>query len=109
MDEARLLEGVLRGVLGGGRRRRGRRTLQYLTGSRAGSFLSNPQVLMTAAGLAWGLIETLQGQVSGAAAAAATPAAAPVQTVPVPPVPPLPVVGAAVAAGPTGTPPAGTS
>ncbi len=58
MDEARLLEGVLRGVLGG-RRKRGRRTLQYLTGGSGGSLLRNPQVLMTAAGLAWGLIESL--------------------------------------------------
>ena len=31
MDEARLLEGVLRGVLGG-RRKRGRRASRYLTG-----------------------------------------------------------------------------
>src|SRR5690349_4742046 len=93
MDEARLLEGVLRGVLGG-RRKRGRRTLSYLTGSRGGSLLANPQVLMTAAGLAWGLIESLQAQSSTTSAAGS-----PTQPVPqaalaaVPALPPLPGVG----------------
>lgn len=92
MDEARLLEGVLRGVLGG-RRKRGRRTLNYLTGG-GGSLLGNPPVLMTAAGLAWGLIESLQAQ-AGAAATGAVPA--PFPPTPPPPasnVPPLPLVGA---------------
>jgi len=96
MDEAKLLEGVLRGVLGGGRRKRSRRTMRYLTGPSlpglgrmGGSLLSNPTVLMTAAGLAWGLIETVtsQGQ-SGAAAPQ------PVAGTTGSPLPPLPVVGA---------------
>jgi uncharacterized membrane protein YebE (DUF533 family) len=91
MDEARLLEGVLRGVLGGGGRRRGRRTLNYLTGSRGGSLLTNPQVLMTAAGVAWGLIESLQGQATTAAGGAASGSAAP--AAPAPSLPPLPVMG----------------
>jgi uncharacterized membrane protein YebE (DUF533 family) len=102
MDEARLLEGVLRGVLGG-RRKRGDRTLHYLTGSRGGSLLTSPQVLMTAAGLAWGLIESLQAQ--GVAAASA---GAPVPSPPAPAalasaLPPLPVAAApAAAAGSAG-------
>ena len=95
MDEAKLLEGVLRGVLGGGRRKRGRRTMRYLTGPSlpglgrmGGSLLSNPTVLLTAAGLAWGLIETVtsQGQSGGAAPppAAGRPPGS---------LPPLPVMG----------------
>jgi uncharacterized membrane protein YebE (DUF533 family) len=93
MDEARLLEGVLRGVLGGGGRRRSRRTLNYLTGSRGGSLLTNPQVLMTAAGLAWGLIESLQGQAATAASASTPGSASPMPAVAASPLPPLPLVG----------------
>jgi uncharacterized membrane protein YebE (DUF533 family) len=95
MDEAKLLEGVLRGVLGGGRRKRGRRTMRYLTGPSlpglgrmGGSLLSNPTVLMTAAGLAWGLIETVTSQ-SQPGAAAPQPAAGQPSGSP----PPLPVMG----------------
>jgi len=91
VDEARLLEGILRGVLGGGRKR-GHRTINYLTGSRGGSLLTNPQVLMAAAGLAWGLIETLQGQVTTPAAANA-PASNPAPATLASSLPPLPVVG----------------
>ena len=102
MDEARLLEGILRGVLGGGRKR-GHRTLNYLTGSGGGSLLTNPQVLMTAAGLAWGLIETLQGQATSGTASAAPVASAPIPSAPATPVPPLPVLGSASGAA-TGVP-----
>src|SRR4030095_5795598 len=61
-----------------------------------GSLLTNPQVLMTAAGLAWGLIESLQGQ-AATAARASTPGSAPPMpaVVPAAPLPPLPVVGQA--------------
>ena len=93
MDEAKLLEGVLRGVLGGGRRKRGRKAMRYLTGPglpglgrMGGSLLSNPAVLMTAAGLAWGLIETVTSQGQGGATA-------PQPSGPQPAPPPLPVVG----------------
>jgi uncharacterized membrane protein YebE (DUF533 family) len=96
MDEAKLLEGVLRGVLGGGRRKRGRRTMRYLTGPSlpglgrlGGSLLSNPTVLMTAAGLAWGLIETMTSQ-GQSGAAVPQPAAG---TPPGSPLPPLPAMG----------------
>jgi uncharacterized membrane protein YebE (DUF533 family) len=60
MDESRLLNGVLRSVLGGRRRRRSRRALNYLTGGGRGSFWTNPSTLLTAAGLAWGVFETMQ-------------------------------------------------
>jgi uncharacterized membrane protein YebE (DUF533 family) len=59
MDESMLLNGVLRSVLGG-RGRRSRRTLNYLTGGGRGSFWTNPSTLLTAAGLAWGIFETMQ-------------------------------------------------
>ena len=103
MDEAKLLEGVLRGVLGG-RRKRGRRTSRYLTGPSlglpglampglgrlGGSLLSNPTVLLTAAGVAWGLIETMSGQGNQAGtpppAGGGTPSAT---------MPPLPVMAGA--------------
>lgn len=85
MDEAKLLQTVLKGVLGG-RRKSGRRAMRHLVGSTSGLW-SNPQVLLTAAGLAWGLIETVQGQSGPAAQPAAPPPSAPV--------PPLPVVSSA--------------
>jgi uncharacterized membrane protein YebE (DUF533 family) len=93
MDEYMLLEGVLRGVLGG-RGKRSRGALRYLTGRRTGSLVT-PNTLLTAAGVAWGIFETLQSQAgapvpqaqatAGGSAAAAVP-------------PPLPdIVGGAVA------------
>ena len=92
MDEARLLQGVLRGVLGGSRKP-GHRTLRYLTGSRGGSLLTNPQVLLTAAGLAWGLIESLQAQ-GGAVGSAGSPVSSSRAPAPRPSsLPPLPVLG----------------
>ena len=82
MDESKLLQTVLKGVLGG-RRKRGRRAMRHLVGSTSGLW-SNPQVLLTAAGLAWGLIETVKAQ-SGPAGQPGTP-------MPSAPLPPLPVV-----------------
>jgi len=105
MDESILFNGVLRSVLGG-RRRRGRRTMGFLTGM-GGSLLSNPAALLTAAGVAWGIFETMkdgdtsgtQGTPAGATSGvglntgtSTSPAA------PIPPTPPLPVAGPAVAA-----------
>ncbi len=84
MDEAKLLQTVLKGVLGG-RRKRGGRAMRHLVGATS-SLWSNPQVLLTAAGLAWGLIETVQGQ-SG-------PPQQPGPPGPSAPLPPLPVVSA---------------
>ena len=62
MDASFLLTTVLNGVMNS-RGKRSRRAKHYLTG-RAGSFLSNPATLMTAAGLAWGVFESLQSQAS---------------------------------------------
>jgi uncharacterized membrane protein YebE (DUF533 family) len=64
MDESMLINGVLRSVLGG-RRRRSTRALDFLTG-QSGSIWANPTVLLTAAGLAWGVFETIQQQQGGA-------------------------------------------
>jgi uncharacterized membrane protein YebE (DUF533 family) len=77
MDESMLLNGVLRAVLGGrGRRRRSRRALNYITGGGRGSFWTNPSTLLTAAGMAWGIYETMQNQGTPATATASTPATA---------------------------------
>jgi uncharacterized membrane protein YebE (DUF533 family) len=84
MDEAQLINGVLRSVLGG-RRKRSKRALRYLSGPRGGSIWSNPTVLLTAAGVAWGIFETLQGR-SGPASSAPAPATPAAE----PPLPPLP-------------------
>jgi uncharacterized membrane protein YebE (DUF533 family) len=62
-------------------------------GSIGGSLLSNPNVLLTAAGVAWGIFETMQqGSTPAAAPAAATPVSNPGLTPP-----PLPFVGNASA------------
>jgi uncharacterized membrane protein YebE (DUF533 family) len=53
-----LIRGVLESVLGGRRKRSGR-ALRYLTGGGS-SWLSNPTTLLTAAGVAWGIFETMQ-------------------------------------------------
>jgi uncharacterized membrane protein YebE (DUF533 family) len=79
-----ILNGLLRGALSG-------RKKSWKGASRAvrGSGLINAQTLLAAAGVAWGLYETWQGQPAAAAPAASGPLAAP---------PPLP--GAASPAPP---------
>jgi len=96
VDESMLLRGVLGSVLGG-RRKRSSRALRYLAGGRGGSLWSNPTVLLTAAGVAWGIYETLQqsNQPTSAGAASPNPAAASS-------LPPLPLVST----GPDRTTPA---
>jgi uncharacterized membrane protein YebE (DUF533 family) len=59
-----LVESVLRGVLGG-KRKRSKKALSYLTGQRGGTFV-NAGTLLTAAGVAWGIYETLQNEGSAA-------------------------------------------
>ena len=106
MNPEFLVNGVLRSVLGG-RRKRSRRAVRYLTrdlNRGTGGFLFRPSTLLGALGVAWGIFETLQHQVSsgtagvtgaggvgaqGAPDAPASPgsAGAPVQEVPVPPLP----------------------
>ncbi len=58
-----LVQGVLRSVMGGGRKK-SKGALRYLTGSR-GSIWSNPTTLLTAAGLAWGVYETMTNKGDG--------------------------------------------
>jgi uncharacterized membrane protein YebE (DUF533 family) len=105
MDESRVLQAVLRGVMGG-RKKRGRRTMNHLLGS-SGSLWSNPQVLLTAAGLAWGLIESATNQSNAAPAASGGGQGPPGQPPGQPsgqpsgqPLPPLPVVSQPPPAGP---------
>ena len=106
MDEAKLLEGVLRGVLGG-RRKRGRRAARYLAGPRlpgfggmaaglGGSLFRNPTMLLTAAGLAWGLIESVTAQNNPGTQGGAAPQ--PASGTPPASLPPLPVMGTGGAA-----------
>ena len=64
MNPDLLIRGVLGSVLGGGGRKRSGRALRYLTGNK-GSFWTRPTTLMTAAGVAWGIYETLQQTQSG--------------------------------------------
>jgi uncharacterized membrane protein YebE (DUF533 family) len=54
-----LLLNVLGSVMGG-RRKRSRRALRHLTPG-LGTILSHPAAALTAAGVAWGIFETLQG------------------------------------------------
>lgn len=87
MDESALMRGVIGTVLGR-RGRRSRRALRYLTGGRGGRWL-NSATLLAAAGVAWGVIETLHQREAGAAPVETSPTAGPVS-----PVPPLPGVQA---------------
>jgi uncharacterized membrane protein YebE (DUF533 family) len=63
-------------------------------GSIGGSLLSNPNALLTAAGVAWGIFETLQQQ-GGNASVAPTGVPPPTSTAATTPLPPLPVIGGA--------------
>jgi uncharacterized membrane protein YebE (DUF533 family) len=101
MDESVLFDGVMRAVLGG-RSRRGGRTMGYLAGAGS-SLLSNPAALLTAAGVAWGIYETMQGgeQGQGPTGAALDTSGAGFNPSSAPPaaasMPPLPVVAATAA------------
>ena len=57
IDPGFLIDGVLRGVLGV-RPKRSRGALRFLTGRRGG-WLSNPNAILTAAGVVWGIFDTL--------------------------------------------------
>ena len=87
-----LVESVLRGVLGG-KRKRSKKALSYLTGQRGGTFV-NAGTLLTAAGVAWGIYETLQNEGSAAStgstgSSGGTGASAPPAGVTLPPLPDL--------------------
>ena len=96
MDESVLFNGVMRAVLGG-RRRRGRKAMGFL-GSAGSALLSNPTALLGAAGVAWGIFETLQGSQGQTATGGAglTTSGAGMNTAAPPPATnlPLPAVGA---------------
>lgn len=95
LDVESLVGSVLRGVLGG-RRKRSRGALRYLTQGR--SSLLNASTLLTVAGVAWGLWETASRSSAAAATTApsvgSTPVPAPLQSPSVVP-PPLPSSGLA--------------
>jgi uncharacterized membrane protein YebE (DUF533 family) len=55
-----LVESVLRGVLGGRTKKRSKKALRYLTGRGMGGSVVNANTLLTAAGVAWGIYETMQ-------------------------------------------------
>jgi uncharacterized membrane protein YebE (DUF533 family) len=107
-----LLNGVLQSVLGG-RRKKSKKALRYLgkplggsLGRMGGSLLSNPTVLLTAAGLAWGIYETMQQQ--GTSGASPTGAGFPSPNASAQgasqPLPPLPVMGGASSSAPISEP-----
>ena len=76
-----LVDGILRGVLGG-RRKKSKKALKYLgRGSRG--MMSNPNAMLTVAGVAWGIFETLQNR----GAAGPGPVPSPQSAVPTPPLP----------------------
>ena len=102
-----LINGVLQSMMGGGRKR-SRRAARYLTRGGSGlvsTAMRHPTALLTAAGVAWGIFETLQGQSDNAGGqglggqpAANTGAPLPPAASSGAPLPPLPnVAGAAVA------------
>jgi uncharacterized membrane protein YebE (DUF533 family) len=93
VDGEDIIDGLLRGAFGG-RRKRSRRARRAL--GRRGSLL-NATTLLAAAGVAWGVYETWQGQ--GAASRGSDRPAAPPRGTPPPPAaasaepPPLPTAG----------------
>ena len=92
MDESVLFNGVMRAVLGG-RRRRGRKAMGFLGGAGS-ALLSNPTALLGAAGVAWGIFETLQGNGQAQTATGGSGLSASGAGFNAAPTPPLPAVGA---------------
>ena len=91
-NPADVLSVVLRGTLGRSGRKRARRAAKFLTGH--GGFLS-ASTMIAAAGVAWGIYDTLKSRNDGAAAA--VPGVPPIPELPygqVPPVPAVPPVAA---------------
>jgi uncharacterized membrane protein YebE (DUF533 family) len=94
MDESVLFGSLMRGLLGVRPKRSGR-ALRYIMGGRG--FLSNPATLITAAGLAWGVFDTLkQTQSPGWTGASTAPTGTPSGPAVVPP--PIPGSGSPAAA-----------
>ena len=80
-----VLSVVLRGSLGRSGRKRASRATRYVTGHRG--FISG-SALMAAAGVAWGIYDTMKAQSQGPEAVSGVP--------PIPGIPPLPPSGSAV-------------
>lgn len=93
-NPADMLGIVLRGTLGRSGRKRARRATNFLTGHKG--FLS-ASTLMAAAGVAWGIYDTLKTQNASSTVVPAVPGSPAPLTVP-PPIPTFPTVPAAVAA-----------
>ena len=81
-NPADILSTVLRGTLGRSGRKRARRAARFLTGH--GGFLS-ASTMIAAAGVAWGIYDTLKGQNQGM-----VPGAPQVPAVPIGQIPPIP-------------------
>jgi len=93
---ADVLSVVLRGTLGRSGRKRARRATKFLTGH--GGFLS-ASTMIAAAGVAWGIYDTLKNQNSSMAPGGATvPESSTVPLGSVPPIPSVPTVPAMPAA-----------
>jgi uncharacterized membrane protein YebE (DUF533 family) len=102
IDPDMLVNGVLRGVLGG-RRKRSKKAMKYF-GRGGRTLMSNPNALLTVAGVAWGIFETLQGGnqgTTGSAAAAGSGAGLRASPTPPMPTPPLPNVSGEAATIPS--------
>jgi uncharacterized membrane protein YebE (DUF533 family) len=99
-DAEDILNGIVRGALGGGRKSRRRASRAYRGGG-----LVNAKTLLAAAGVAWGLFETWQSQQrTGAASSGPPPGAQPATAPPLPP--PGAASGPAATASDGGVPPA---
>jgi uncharacterized membrane protein YebE (DUF533 family) len=84
---ADVLSVVLRGTLGRSGRKRARRATRFLTGH--GGFLS-ASTMIAAAGVAWGIYDTLKGQ--NQSTVGAVPGVPPVPGLPIGSIPPIPTV-----------------
>jgi len=101
-NPADVLSVVLRGTLGRSGRKRARRATKFLTGH--GGFLS-ASTMIAAAGVAWGIYDTLKGQNQGTVPGVPAVPGVPLGSVPpVPTVPPVPGVHAIPAVLATGAP-----
>jgi uncharacterized membrane protein YebE (DUF533 family) len=99
MDAEDILGGLMRGALGGRRK-----SWRHASRAVRGSGLINAQTLLAAAGVAWGLYETWQGQQAQRVPAGYAPAGAPPSSGPLAAPPPVPGTAAPAAAGPAGLP-----
>ena len=99
-NPADVLSVVLRGTLGRSGRKRARRATKFLTGH--GGFLS-ASTMIAAAGVAWGIYDTLKGQNQGTVPGVPAVPGVPLGSVPpvptVPPVPGVHAIPAVLAAG----------